>query len=201
MTTIGASTNRDLTLSWVAGSKGQTIDSYLAAHRFDSGIDELKLYFSSVIDWISAVFTGIPDKSMRGLDWGRLYEAWHTNAYNPADIAAKVEDLLADPAVDDRRGVYEYLLGGESDTRLLGIRLFDAATKRIAYNKQTQAAKVAGASNCPLCATGNNANKVRIYKLDEMDADHVTAWSNGGATTIENCEILCVSHNRAKGNR
>ncbi|WP_169719280.1 HNH endonuclease signature motif containing protein [Algoriphagus mannitolivorans] len=26
-------------------------------------------------------------------------------------------------------------------------------------------------------------------------------WSKGGATQASNCEILCKSHNRAKGNR
>lgn len=56
-------------------------------------------------------------------------------------------------------------------------------------------------ANCPLCALGNNANKVRIYKFDEMDADHVTAWSKGGATTLAKCEMLCKTHNRSKGNR
>jgi 5-methylcytosine-specific restriction endonuclease McrA len=34
-----------------------------------------------------------------------------------------------------------------------------------------------------------------------MDADHVTAWSNGGATSISNCQMLCKTHNRAKGNK
>ena len=34
-----------------------------------------------------------------------------------------------------------------------------------------------------------------------MDADHVTAWSKGGATVTKNCEMLCKSHNRAKGNK
>ena len=40
-----------------------------------------------------------------------------------------------------------------------------------------------------------------IWKLEEMDADHVTAWSKGGETTIDNCQMLCKTHNRAKGNR
>lgn len=56
-------------------------------------------------------------------------------------------------------------------------------------------------TNCPLCALGANANKNKIWSLKDMDADHVTAWSKGGATTIENCEMLCVTHNRSKGNR
>jgi 5-methylcytosine-specific restriction endonuclease McrA len=34
-----------------------------------------------------------------------------------------------------------------------------------------------------------------------MEADHVTAWSKGGASTPENCQMLCKMHNRAKGNK
>jgi 5-methylcytosine-specific restriction endonuclease McrA len=34
-----------------------------------------------------------------------------------------------------------------------------------------------------------------------MDAAHVSAWSKGGATTIDNFEMLCKTHNRAKGNK
>jgi 5-methylcytosine-specific restriction endonuclease McrA len=44
-------------------------------------------------------------------------------------------------------------------------------------------------------------NRNKIYKLKEMDADHATAWSNGGATDISNCTMLCSTHNRAKGNK
>ena len=61
--------------------------------------------------------------------------------------------------------------------------------------------KAKGKSNCPLCAVGDSANKTRIYKFDEMEADHVAAWSKGGATSEKNCQMLCVPHNRAKGNR
>lgn len=58
-----------------------------------------------------------------------------------------------------------------------------------------------GISNCPLCAMGNNANRTKIWRQSEMDADHVAAWSNGGATSIENCQMLCKVHNRVKGNK
>ena len=83
----------------------------------------------------------------------------------------------------------------------MNVRVFDAATKKSVYQKQTEEAKAKGISNCPLCAIGNNNNKTRIWKLSEMDADHVTAWSKGGATDISNCQMLCKTHNRAKGNR
>ncbi|MDO4947293.1 MAG: HNH endonuclease [Fibrobacter sp.] len=52
-----------------------------------------------------------------------------------------------------------------------------------------------------LYRSSENANKNKIWKLAEMDADRVTAWSKGGATDRANCEMLCKSHNRAKGNR
>ena len=33
------------------------------------------------------------------------------------------------------------------------------------------------------------------------DADHVAAWSKGGETNAANCQMLCKTHNRAKGNK
>lgn len=188
-------------LDWVAGSQGVTVDGYMAKHRHDSGITGLKNYFTAVIDWIGTVFTGTPDKSMQGLEWGRLYEEYHLTSYNTAAMAADVTDLLHDPFVKSRKGIYEYLLGGKSDRTLLDVRVFDEATKRRAYKRQTDAAKEKGVSNCPLCAAGTNANQSRIYRTKEMDADHVTAWSKGGVTDLSNCEMLCIPHNRSKGNR
>ena len=184
-------------LDWV--SKGD-IGTYMSAHRNDKQISELKTYFNSVIDWVPTVFTDVEPK-MKGLEWGRLYEQYHSTSYDPAKISADVQRLLADDAVENDKGIFEYLLGGSQDTKLLEIRMFDPKTKKAAYVRQTQAAKAAGTSNCPSCAAGNNANKTRIYDLDEMDADHVKAWSKGGATSASNCEMLCAPHNRAKGNR
>ena len=191
----------EVALDWVAAAQGASIDSYLAQHRGDADIAELKTYFTSVIDWVGSVFTRPPDKEMRGLDWGRLYETYHANAYNPADLDAEISTLRSDPAVTSAKGIYEYLLGGKADKQLLAIRLFGEPTKRAAYEQQTLKATTSGVSNCSLCAHGDNANKTRIYRLNEMDADHVTAWSKGGDTTLANCEMLCVMHNRSKGNR
>lgn len=52
-----------------------------------------------------------------------------------------------------------------------------------------------------LCAIGHDANHTKIWDLKNMDADHMTAWSKGGRTDIENCQKLCKTHNRTKGNR
>ena len=188
-------------LDWVSTSQSITIDAYLAQHRHDNNIASLKTYFTSVIDWVGSVFTRAPDKEMRGLEWGRLYEVYHSQSYDAAKIDSDVNELRADPAVHSSKGIYEYLLGGKKDTRLLSIRLFDEAVKRVAYQRQTDKAKSVKESNCPLCAIGTDSNKTRIYKLDEMDADHVAAWSKGGDTDLKNCQMLCITHNRAKGNR
>jgi hypothetical protein len=161
----------------------------------------LKAYFTSVIDWVDGVFTSSPEKEMRGLEWGRLYEEYHNTSYNPTAVATDLAALLGDPAVTRRKGAYEYLLSGKTKPQLLEVRIFDDNTKKVAYAQQTQVANAAGVSNCSVCASVANANQSRIYKLSEMEADHVTAWSNGGGTTQGNCEMLCVPHNRAKGNK
>ncbi|MCC6360819.1 MAG: HNH endonuclease [Phycisphaerales bacterium] len=93
------------------------------------------------------------------------------------------------------------MLGGLTDKKLLAVRVFDERTKKIAYTKQTQAVKGKDKSNRPLCAVGDNANKARIYDFDEMDANHVAAWCKGGDSSAKNCQMLCSTHNRAKGNR
>ena len=186
-------------LEWVSGDKSK-IGGYMSKHRFDSSIDEVKTYFTSVVDWVSSVFDSVEDE-MRGLDWGRLYVTYHETAYNPKSLDARVRALYGDPYVKNRRGLWEYVLGGERDTKLLEVRVFDDAVKKSVYSKQTSAADMSELSNCPLCAHGNDANKSKIWGLEEMDADHVEAWSKGGATSVDNCQMLCKTHNRAKGNK
>jgi len=184
-------------LDWV--SKGN-IGDYMSRHRYDKNIIELKAYFNCVIDWVSSVFTDV-ENEMRGIEWGRLYEEYHKKAYDPAKVSVEVRKLYGDPYVKDRRGIFEYILGGSVDTKLLNVRVFDDAAKKSVYTTQTTATEAKSKSNCPYCAIGHDANKKKIWKLDEMDADHVAAWSKGGATSIENCQMLCKTHNRAKGNR
>lgn len=184
-------------LDWV--SKGN-ISDYMSRHRTDTDINELKNYFDSVLDWVSTVFLDI-EKEMKGLEWGRLYTEYKGKPFDPQQVSKEVQNLYADPYVKKNRGIFEYILGGSVDTKLLEVRIFDDATKRSTYNKQKNKAEIEGVSNCPLCAISDNSNKKRIWKLSEMDADHVKAWSKGGSTDSKNCEMLCSSHNRAKGNK
>ena len=184
-------------LDWV--SKGD-IGQYISERRTQGEINQLKAHFNSVIEWILSVFNDV-EKEMQGLEWGRLYGQYHSRPYDAAAVSGHVKRLYGDPYVKNRRGVFEYILGGLQDSKLLDVRLFEDAVKKTVYEKQTATAQVKSRSNCPHCAVGPTANKSKIWKFAEMDADHVSAWSKGGDSSIKNCQMLCVTHNRAKGNR
>ena len=69
---ISGSANRqdflERALEWVSK---ENVGDYMSKHRFDNNITELKNYFTSVIDWVSTVFTDV-ESEMKGLEWGRL---------------------------------------------------------------------------------------------------------------------------------
>jgi hypothetical protein len=184
-------------LDWVSGD---AIDNYMSMHRNDKNIDELKKYFNTVIDWVSNTFTDV-ENEMRGLEWNRLYKTYHKNKYDSVKVSTAIQKLYADGFVKNRKGIFEYVLGGEVETKLLEVRIFEDSTKRSVYEAQTTKAKKDSVSNCPHCAIGHDVNKEKIWSIADMDADHVSAWSKGGATDVKNCEMLCRTHNRAKGNR
>lgn len=184
-------------LDWV--SKGN-IGEYMSSHRYEKNITELKKYFNKVIDWVSEVFIDV-ESEMCGLEWGRLYEQYSKQSYNSKKVSEQVHKLYADPYIKNRKGVFEFILGGSTDTKLLEVRIFDDAVKKSVYKEQTAQAVKKGISNCSHCAMGHDANKSKVWKLEEMEADHVAAWSKGGATSVKNCEMLCKTHNRVKGNK
>ena len=71
------------------------------------------------------------------------------------------------------------------DERHLDIRAFDGNTKREVYERQNGV--------CPICG--------KHYELEEMEADHITPWRDGGRTIAENCQMLCREDNRRKGGK
>ena len=189
-------------MQWVSRNMDakDKVSAYMSAHRRDDNINEIKTYFNTVLDWVDSKFDDVYNE-MQGLNWGELYEHYHHLPLNHTELSSKVRELMHDDYVTNRKGIFEYVLGGCQDTKLLNVRLFDKPTMRKVYQQQTDKAKAEGVSNCPYCAIGHDQNAHRIWKLEEMDADHVTAWSKGGSTDIENCQMLCKTHNRAKGNR
>lgn len=149
---VSGSANRqeflECALDWTSKSN---IGDYMSRHRYDNDIAELKTYFNSVIEWISSVFKDV-ESEMRGLEWGRLYEEYHKKSYNLTKVSEEVRKLYGDTYIRNRRGIFEYILGGSVDKKLLEVRIFDEATKRSVYTTQTDTAKAKSISNCPLCS-------------------------------------------------
>jgi hypothetical protein len=185
-------------LEWVSLGK-DNVSGYMSEHRHDDNVDEVKTYFNKVIEWVETVFVDVKPE-MKGLEWGRLYEAYDKTEYDSSIITLEVDKLYGDEHVENRKGIFEYVLGGMIEKQLLHVRFFSEAVKKVAYARQLEHAKVSGKSNCSYCVIGHESNSDKLWKIADMDADHVSAWSKGGATDAQNCEMLCKSHNRAKGN-
>ena len=123
------------------------------------------------------------------------------NSYNPKNNEKRIKELMDDENVTDKKEIFEYILSGEKNKKLLNIRIFDEKIAKQAYNRQTKKAEELGVSNCPLCANGDTTRATKIFQFKEMDADHATAWSKGGDSSLGNCQMLCKPCNRSKGNR
>jgi len=183
-------------IKWINGGK---VDEYMRDHQHDQNAVELWTHFQGVIAWIEKTFTQKRAK-MKSVKWGPLYAKHHDTDYDPVKLEERVSALMGDVTVENKAGIYEYLLAGEQDTKLLTVRIFSEKTKLAAYEQQTKEAKAAGVSNCPMCAGGHQSKATVIYEFAEMDADHVEAWSKGGSSDLANCQMLCIHHNRSKGN-
>lgn len=170
-------------LSWISGGK-ENIQKYMGDHQFDENAEPLWDYFVEVIEWVEKTFTY--RKEMKGIDWGKLYREYGKVDYNIAELEEKVKALMEDDEVDNNKGIYEYVLSNcaKEKERCLSIRKFKDKDKRSAYEKQN--------GICPICG--------KHYAIEEMEGDHIVAWSKGGKTTIDNLQMLCKKCNREKSN-
>ena len=160
------------------------ITEYMSKHQHDNDADELWQYFQDVINWAKKIF---PDyySNMKGLDWCHLYNRYHHNIYNSTEMKQSVSQLQGDYEVQNKKGIYEYLLSKDKDPfagRLLNLRQFDERQKRLVYMFQK--------GICPVC--GDH------FEYEEMEGDHIVPWSKGGLTVQENCQMLCKSCNGKK---
>jgi len=172
-------------LAWIASKEGTTIEDYMAQHQHDNNAGALWSYFSSIIEWVKSVFPTYR-KEMKGVEWGLLFNEFGTNYPNTDETEAEVKRLMMDEDVTAKKGIYEYILSGRE--KVLSIRAFTPNQKREAYERQNH--------RCPYCeAEGVD----REWEIDEMEADHITPWHEGGRTIPENCKMLCKPHNRQKG--
>ena len=162
-------------------SKGE-IEKYMAEHQHDPNANALWTYFKSVIDWVKLTFPKYR-KEMKGIDWGGLYDQFGGDTLDTADLERQIETLMMDDDVTSKKGIYTYVL--TRDERHLNIRAFTPAQKRSAYERQK--------GKCTICR--------KPFQEAEMEADHITPWSEGGRTEPRNCQMLCRECNRRKGAR
>ncbi len=166
-------------LDWI--SNGQ-IEAYMAAHQHDENADIEWQYFQRVVAWVRSLFPKYR-KEMKGLPWGLLYNQLKDKDFSATKLEAQVAELMKDEDVTNKRGIYEYVLTGNE--RKLSIRAFTDRMKREAYERQ--------AGICAHCGMH--------FALEEMEADHITPWSEGGQTIASNCQMLCRDCNRRKSNK
>lgn len=166
-------------LKWISDGE---INEYMASHAKDDNASELWQYFQTVIAWAESTFPNYR-REMKGLEWGELYNKYHEVSYNAAKLEEIISQLMQDEDVTNKRGIYEYLLSG--DERKLNIRAFSDSMKREAYERQK--------GICAKCG--------EHFEINEMEADHIMPWSEGGKTTAENCQMLCRDCNRRKSDR
>ena len=166
-------------LSWISEGK---IEDYMAKRQHDKNAEELWQYFQDVIAWVHKTFTKYR-KEMKGVEWGRLYNKYKDIAYNAKELEGKTLKLIDDDEVQSLKGIYEYILTGEE--KHLNLRQFDDKTKRKVFEKQK--------GKCVWCK--------KTFEFEEMEADHITPWHEGGKTTAMNCQMLCKDDNRKKSGK
>ena len=169
-------------IEWKALTEGKSIEAYMSENQHNSNASELWIHFQNVINWVNTIFPHYRAK-MKGLQWGRMYHLYHTNSYNPQALEMRIAELIQDDDVTNQSGIYEYLLSGNEKT--LNIRAFSDRMKQAAYERQK--------GICAICH--------QHFELDEMEADHIDPWHDGGKTCAENCQMLCRPCNRRKSGK
>ncbi len=167
-------------IKWVSDGE---IEDFMGIHQHYESAAPLWEYFRGVIDWIESTFTHKRKTIMKGVDWGSLYNTYQDENIDSEWVEAETKRLLLDDDVENKKGIYPYLL--TRDERHLNIRAFKPGMKQIVYEKQ--------AGKCVICQ--------QPFDISDMEADHITPWSEGGPTDEENCQMLCRKCNREKSSK
>ena len=166
-------------IKWISKDN---IEDYMGKHQHDPNASALWRYFQDVITWVEATFT-TKRKPMKGVDWGALYNEYKDKVYDAKAIEEETAKLILDDDVSNKKGIYPYIL--TRDEKYLNIRAFTQGMKLKVYEKQK--------GICPVCG--------KHFELNEMEADHITPWHEGGRTNEENCQLLCKDCNRRKSGK
>lgn len=176
---IGSPIRQDYLETVITWINNGDIEGYMASHQHDKNANQVWLYFQSVISWVNTVFPNYR-KEMKGISWGELYNAHKNDNLDPSTLEAETSRLMADDEVTKKKGIYEYLL--TRNDKYLSIRTFTDSNKRTLYERQQGV--------CPICS-GH-------FEIEQMEADHITPWSQGGKTELDNGQMLCRDCNRRK---
>ncbi len=171
-------------IKWISNGK---IEAYMSEHQHDPNASALWIYFQSVISWIEATFPKKYNKNrkkfMKGIDWGILYNQFKDEVLDADKLEKEIQQLILDDDVTNKKGIYPYVL--THNEKYLSIRAFTDAMKLKVYEKQK--------GICVKCG--------EHFELNEMEADHITPWYEGGKTIEENCQLLCKECNRRKSGK
>ena len=151
----------------------------MSKHQHDKDAKVLWEYFQAVINWVKSVFTNYR-KEMKGVPFGILYNEFKDKKVDAKKLEKEIAKLMEDEDVTNKKGIYSYVLTRKE--KFLNIRAFTDKQKREAYERQK--------SVCPACK--------EKWKIEEMEADHITPWREGGKTITANCQMLCKDDNRRK---
>lgn len=165
-------------LDWVSGGN---IEKYMAENQNKPNANELWLYFNNVMNWIKTIFEY--RKELKGLDFGELYGNFGQKEIDTKELEKQIAVLMQDEEVTNKKGIFKFVL--DKNEKHLNLRAFSPNQKREMFEKQ--------AGICVSCK--------ETFKIDEMEADHILAWSKGGKTNTENCQMLCRNCNRIKSNK
>ena len=166
-------------IKWISDGK---IEDYMARNQHQENAEELWEYFRNVIDWVKKTFTKCR-KEMKGIEWGFLYNKFKDDTLDAKSLEEQINKLMEDEDITKKSGIYLYLLTVEE--KYLNIRAFNNNQKREAYQRQDG-----------IC---NKCNEK--FEIEQMEADHIKPWNEGGKTIPENCQMLCKNCNRTKSGK
>jgi hypothetical protein len=175
----GSAIRQDYLETAICWRSDDDIEEYMAKNQHKPNANELWLYFQSVINWIKVVFPKYR-REMKGVDYGTLYNKFKDHQFDAKKLEEEITKLMQDEDVTKKSGIYEYVL--TRNERYLSIRAFTDKQKRESYERQ--------GGICPKC--------LQHYELNEMEADHITPWHEGGKSISDNCQMLCKLDNRLK---
>lgn len=195
---VAGSANRqeilETALKWITNSYKDEyhgdIEEYMIKHQLKPNAKDLWLYFLAVITWVEETFPHY-DKRMKGLNWASMYDRFKDRTLDAEELQQKIDTLMLDDEVVNKKGIWEYVLDGNESH--LNLRAFTEAQKLKAY-------KACGGI-CYDCQKEGGENATKVWKLEEMEADHIDPWHLGGKTELSNCRMLCKHHNRVKGGK